>query len=198
MVVLGLRGDVGVIDPAIAVAADSGPGLEESFCQFGILPQRWRDGEQADLDRETAKNIQPPPGAATAAELEHGFDERRTLSRFCAHADIVEHAFRPIVAVDERRFAAALDVEIEIHRDRGAPGPVRVGRELAIADEITRNHWIGFWLIHCRWLALRLTRAVAISPARQAVPGRDRSNRTSRFQSARASSCSRSRYAAPP
>src|ERR1700682_1972712 len=123
MLAFDLLADVGVVDPAIAVAYDLVPALDESTGQFGILLQRARDGEHAHLDGEVAKDIQYPPGAATAAKFEHRFDERGTLSRFCSHADIVEHAFRPIVAVGEGRFAAALNVEIEIHRDRGVPRP---------------------------------------------------------------------------
>src|ERR1700681_2930560 len=102
------------------------------------------------MDREVAKNIKHTPGAATTAEFERRFDEGGTLSRFWTHTDIVEHALGHIVAVRQRSLAASLNIEIEIHRDRSTSGPLRVRRELAIADEIARNHWIGFRLMHGR------------------------------------------------
>src|ERR1700738_511716 len=199
MLTFDLLAHIGVVNPAIAVAYDLVAALDASCGQFGSLLQRSGDAEDACLYREGAKNIQQAPGAATAAKFEHRLDERRTLSQFCAHADIVEHALGQIVAVRERRLAASFNIEIEIHRDRGPPGPGRVRRKLAIADEVAGDHWIGFRLIHCRILASRLTGvAPAISQAEEALLRRGRSNRTRRFQWGRASSCSRSRYAAPP
>jgi hypothetical protein len=47
------------------------------------------------MEREVAKDIKQAPAAATATKFEYGLDERIALASFCAHADIVEHAFGP-------------------------------------------------------------------------------------------------------
>ena len=52
--------DLGVIDPAIAMAYDIVPALDASGGQFGVLLQRAGDPEDAHLDREVAKDVQIP------------------------------------------------------------------------------------------------------------------------------------------
>src|SRR6476661_8986657 len=87
---------------------------------------------------------------ASAAEFEHRFDQRRAPAAIGRYADVVEHPLGHLVAVEQRCFAAAFDVEIEIDRDQRATRPGRVRRELAIANEIAGDHRIGFRLQHGR------------------------------------------------
>jgi hypothetical protein len=55
--------------------------------------------------------------------FEHRFDQRRAPAAIGRYADVVEHALGHRVAVEQRCFAAAFDVEIEIDRDQRARRP---------------------------------------------------------------------------
>lgn len=134
MLTLNLLAYLALIDPAIAVAYDLMPALDARRGQFGILLQRARDAKNAYINREVAKNIEYAPSPTTATKFEYRFNERRTLSLFCAHSDVVEHPLRQIVAVRQRRFATAFDIEIEIHRDRSPLRPRGVRWKLAITN----------------------------------------------------------------
>ena len=108
--------------------------------------KRARNAEDADGDREVAKDVEHAPGAAATAKFKHRFDQRHATAELHAGADVVEHALGPVVAVRKRGFAAALDVEIEIDRDQSPSGPSRMRGKFTIADEITDNHRIGLRL----------------------------------------------------
>ena len=125
-------------------AAGSDAGLR----QLRILLERPRHAQDAHGHGKFGERLEHPPGAAPAAVFEHRFDDRHPHVPIGRHADVVEHAFGDIVAVDERGFAAALDVEIEVHRNQRAAGPFRIRRFFAVADEIAGDHRIGFCVNH--------------------------------------------------
>src|SRR6185437_9349701 len=107
-----------------------------------------RDAEDAYLDGEFVEHVKHPPGAAPAAVFERRLGERHAHSAIGRHADVVEHALGNFIAVEQRRLAAALDVEIEVHGDQRAARPFRIGRRRAVADQIARDHRIRFCFGH--------------------------------------------------
>src|SRR5579862_192091 len=112
MLAFDVLGHHAIIDPAIAVADNFVALFDESPGQFGILFERAGDAEDAGLDAELAKHPEHPPGAAAAAVFEHGFDQRNAASAMRADPDVVEHALGLLVAVAQRRFTAAFDIEV--------------------------------------------------------------------------------------
>src|SRR5581483_5595934 len=104
-------------------------------------------------DGEVGEDVEQAPGAAAASVFEHRLDERDAPAGVGGDADVVEHALGGGIAVGERGLAATLDVEVEVDGNARAAGPGRIGRELAVADEIARDHRVGpglerHWLAH--------------------------------------------------
>src|SRR5439155_26149798 len=80
----------------------------------------------------------PEPGAAPVLEHRLGVQIAATDRGRRAH-DLVQERLRGGIALERRVLAAFLVVEDEAEREPRAARPPRIGRMLAIADEVTRQ-----------------------------------------------------------
>src|SRR5262245_31621882 len=81
------------------------------------------------------------PEADAAAELEHRLGVRVPAADSRGGADdLVQIRLRLGVALEHRPLAALLVVEDEAESEPGAPGPLRIRRGGAVADEVAVAH----------------------------------------------------------
>ena len=111
---------------------------DEGARRFRVAFERRGDAEDAHLDGEFLEDAQHPPDADARAVFERRFDQRIALARHRRKADIVEHALRSLVAVEDIGLAAAFIVEVEIDGDARPARPLGVRRVGAMADIIAR------------------------------------------------------------
>src|SRR5262249_37915010 len=128
-----------VVDPTPAMAHDLVTRLHDGPGRLGMSFERHRDREHADLDLTLREDAHQSPEADAAAVLVHRFDLHVAHALERRHAwHFLQERFGLLVAVQDRALAALLVVHDDLHREAGPPGPLRIRRMLAVADEVPR------------------------------------------------------------
>ena len=142
MIALGFLVDLEIIEPTITVADDLVSLSDKGLGQLRTLLERAHDSQDADLDAESLEDTHEPPAPAARPIFERQFHRRAAGPLIARQADITERVFGPVVALEQAMLAARFDVEVDVDRDAGGPGPFRIGRLWTVAVEISRRSGI--------------------------------------------------------
>src|ERR1700681_3739105 len=126
-----------MLDPAIAVAADVPVGLGDRRRGGRVRLQRWGTGKEGHRQLEAGEDPMEPPPADPRAVFEHAFGGEVAAIAGVGAGALDEAGFRDAVACRVGKLRTLLEIDHEVDREARRPGPVRMWRRRAIADEIT-------------------------------------------------------------
>src|SRR5438128_10513461 len=139
MFALDLLADELVVDPAPAVAHDLVAGFHDRRGGLGVALERHRDGEDADLDAVLGERAHEAPEPGAASVLVHRLDLKiaHTPERRQAD-DFLQERLGLGVPVQHGALTTLLVVHDDLQGQPRAARPLRIGRRLAVPDEIAR------------------------------------------------------------
>ena len=128
-----------VVDPAVAVAADLVAGLGHGADHVRVALGGHGHGEDGQWHAAVLEQLEQAPHAGAAAVFVERFHAHvaRALQRLGSD-HLGEEGFGFLVTVEDVALATFFVIEHERQRDARIPRPVRMGRGIAITDQVAR------------------------------------------------------------
>ncbi len=139
MLGFAFRRDVLIVNPSIAMARDFMTQFDECARNLRMAFDRHADAEYRQRQAALVEFAQNAPHAGARAVLVNRLHAHVARRKRRGADDLRKELLRAGVAVQHAVFAALFIVEDELHRNARPPGPVRLHRMAAIADQIA---WI--------------------------------------------------------